>query len=87
VADKLSNGLFISELRVDNAGSGAFDTDDDGGGNDSDDFVELQCNTNSSVSLDGIEIRTRKNVPALPCLTHREALGVFNSPENLFVDL
>ena len=61
MADKLANGLFISELLPDNAGNGATDTDGDGTANHSDEFVEIQNNSNGTVSLDGIQIWTEQN--------------------------
>ena len=60
MADKL-NGIFISELLADNAGGSAIDTDGDGNTNKSDEFIELQNNSGSAVSLDGYEIWSEKN--------------------------
>lgn len=52
----LSNGLFFSELLVDNAGGSAFDTDGDGGANKADEFVEIQSFTGAETDLSTIQI-------------------------------
>jgi hypothetical protein len=56
----LSNGLFLSEILADNAGSSAFDTDGDGGANKADEFIEIQSVNGSTVNLDGIQIWSAK---------------------------
>ena len=62
MADKVG-GIFISEVLADNPGtvSGSFDTDGDGNINKSDEFIELQNSSGSTVSLDGYEIWSEKN--------------------------
>ena len=60
LADKL-NGIIISEVLADNAGGAAIDTDGDGNTNKSDEFIELQNTTNSTLTLDGYEIWSEKN--------------------------
>ncbi|MEO1733119.1 MAG: Hint domain-containing protein [Pseudomonadota bacterium] len=55
------NGVFISELLADNAGNTAIDTDGDGRIRKSDEFIELQNASGSSVSLDGYEIWSETN--------------------------
>lgn len=55
MADKIE-GLIISEILADNAGSAASDTDGDGGANKADEFVEIQNASNSNVSLEGFEL-------------------------------
>jgi hypothetical protein len=60
VADKLNN-IFISEILADNAGSAAIDTDGDGSIKKSDEFIELQNASSTSVSLDGFEVWSEKN--------------------------
>lgn len=54
-------GIFISEILADNAGGAAIDTDGDGRVRKSDEFIELQNNSNTTVSLDGFEIWSEKN--------------------------
>lgn len=56
----LANGLFFSEILADNAGSGAIDTDGDGGANKADEFIEIQSVNGSALSLDGIQIWSAK---------------------------
>ncbi|WP_338550347.1 Hint domain-containing protein [Roseovarius phycicola] len=53
MADKLE-GLIFSEFLVDNPSG--FDTDGDGTANKSDEFIELQNTTGSSISLDGYQL-------------------------------
>ena len=60
MADKL-DGILISEVLADNAGGSAIDTDGDGNTNKSDEFIELQNATNSTISLDGFELWSEKN--------------------------
>ena len=60
MADKLSSGLFISEVLADNAGGSAIDTDGDGQANKADEYVEIQNTTNATLSLDGYEIWSEK---------------------------
>ena len=60
MADKL-NGIIISEILADNAGGSAIDTDNDGNTNKSDEFIELQNTTGSTISLDGYEIWSETN--------------------------
>lgn len=61
MADKLTSGIFISEILADNAGGSAVDVDGDGGANKADEFVELQNTSGSTISLDGYEIWSQKN--------------------------
>jgi len=60
MSDKL-DGIIISEVLADNAGGSAIDTDNDGNTNKSDEFIELQNSTGSSISLDGFEVWSEKN--------------------------
>ena len=60
MADKL-NGIIISEILADNAGGSAIDTDNDGNTNKSDEFIELQNTTGSTISLDGYELWSETN--------------------------
>lgn len=55
------NGIFISELLVDNAGSGAFDTDADGSINKADEYIELGNVSGAPIDLDGFELWSEKN--------------------------
>jgi hypothetical protein len=55
------DGLFISEILVDNPSQGGFDTDGDGSTNKADEFVEIQNNSGSTVSLDGFEVWSETN--------------------------
>lgn len=55
------DGLFISEVLADNPSQGGFDTDGDGNTNKTDEFVEIQNNSTSTVSLDGFEIWSETN--------------------------
>lgn len=61
MAVKLSNGLFFSEILADNVGGAGFDTDGDGRATKSDEFIEIQSTSNTSVSLDGIQIWSAKD--------------------------
>lgn len=60
MADNL-NGLFISEILADNAGSNSIDTDGDGNTNKSDEFVELQNASGATLNLDGYEVWSQQN--------------------------
>ncbi len=56
MADKL-DGLIFSEFLVDNSEfSSGFDTDGDGQHNKSDEYIELQNTSGSTISLDGYEL-------------------------------
>jgi hypothetical protein len=61
MVDRLSNGVFISEILADNAGSKAIDTDNDGNTTKADEFIELQNFSGATVSLSGIQIWSEKN--------------------------
>lgn len=55
------DGLFISEILADNAGGQAIDTDGDGNENKADEYIEIQNNTNQTISLDGYELWSDAN--------------------------
>lgn len=54
------DGLLISEILADNAGSSATDTDGDGQANKADEFVEIQNSTGAPIALDGFELWSEK---------------------------
>lgn len=56
----LLDGIFISEVLADNAGTSATDTDGNGTINKSDEFIELQNASGSTLSLDGFEVWSEK---------------------------
>lgn len=60
LADKLSSGVFISEILADNAGGSAVDVDGDGRANKADEFIEIQNTSGNTISLDGYEIWSDK---------------------------
>lgn len=55
------NGLFFSELLVDNAGGGAVNVNGQGGANKQDEFIEIQNNSGATVNLSGYQIWSDKN--------------------------
>lgn len=59
MADKL-DGLIISEILADNAGSSAVDVDGDGNTSKADGFIEIQSTNGGPLSLDGYELWSQK---------------------------
>ncbi|MEO1556379.1 MAG: Hint domain-containing protein [Pseudomonadota bacterium] len=57
----LLNGLFFSELLVDNAGGGAVNVNGQGGANKQDEFIEIQNASGGSVNLDGYQLWSDQN--------------------------
>lgn len=60
MADKLSSGVFISEILADNAGSSAVDVDGDGGANKADEFIEIQNTSGDVIDLSGYQLWSEK---------------------------
>ena len=54
------NGLFFSELLVDNAGNGAVNVNGQGGANKRDEFIEIQNTSGATVDLNGYQIWSDK---------------------------
>lgn len=61
MADKLSNGLFISEILADNAGGSATNTNLDGATNKQDEYIEIQNSSGGSIDLSGIQIFSERD--------------------------
>ncbi|MEL6679684.1 MAG: Hint domain-containing protein [Pseudomonadota bacterium] len=61
MADKLSNGLFISEILADNAGGGAVDVNGSGGANKQDEYIEIQNSSGGPINLNGIQIFSQRD--------------------------
>ncbi|MDX8351578.1 Hint domain-containing protein [Cognatiyoonia sp. IB215182] len=55
------DGLFISEILADNVGGSGFDTDGDGGSNKSDEYIEIQNATGSTIDLSNYQLWSQTN--------------------------